>query len=343
MKFDVIIGNPPYQEMTGGGTTTESSMPLYNSFIERAMDLGTGYVTMVIPSRWMSGGKSVLDDFRRRMVECKHIEKIVNFDKSTDVFPTVDIAGGIQYFLYNRNYTDKLVEFNNCKLVNGNLTSDIKVRDIGKYKYKDIRLKEQYLIISDNTAESIINKVINKSELRMDLGDVSINPFNIGTDFEDSEVYSEDKPIVVIKSGDRTTYTSESNITKNYGIISKYKVCVGKLSGEHGGIAAEGKLANVISNPFILLPNQVCTGTYVVLGVFDELEQAENMLTYIKTKFTRYLIYVTLSGMHLSTRNYMFVPIQDYSKPWTDLELYNKYELSKEEIDNIEQMIKQMN
>ena len=342
MKFDVIIGNPPYQEMTGGGTTTESSMPLYHYFIEKAMDICDGYVTMIIPSRWMSGGKSVLDDFRRKMVECGSLQSIYNFEKSQDVFPTVNIAGGIQYLLLNKEYNSDLVEFHNCKLENNQIVCEYTVRNIGDYTYIDSQFKEQYLIVSDNNAKSILDKILVKRELRMDASNVDINPFNLGTDFQDSKVYSENKHIKVVRSNNRVTYTDESNIVKNYRLLNKYKVCVGKLSSEFGGTPQRGKKANVITNPFILGPNEVCTGSFVVIGVFNTLERAENMVTYMKTKFTRYLISVTISGMHISTRNYMFVPIQDYSKPWTDLELYDKYGLSKYEIELIENKIKQM-
>lgn len=339
MNFDVVIGNPPYQEMTGGGRFTESSMPLYNEFIEKAIDIGTKYTTMIVPSRWLSGGKGVLDAFRNKIVESKQLEIMYNFEDSKEVFPSVGIAGGINYFLINKEYANSEVKFYSTK--RGKTTQV--VRDISKYKYTDSRGNYTYMIISDNDDISIIDKVLELGEDTLGIGDIHTFAFDIPTDFEDSPIKTGDKEIKVFRSNNRITYTDIGRVTRNNHNIHKYKVCTGKLSAESGGKPAFGNKASVITKPFILGPNEVCTGSFIVLGFYDSLEDANIVMNYFKSKFTRFLIFCTMSGMHISPRNCLFIPkinmeiVKDIP---SDKYLYSKYNLNDEDIKLIEDKIK---
>lgn len=344
MKFDVIIGNPPYQEKTGGGSSTEVAMPLYNRFIEKALKLNPDYISMIVPSRWMSGGKSVLDDLRRTIVEGKQLNKVYNYDVSTDVFKGVDIAGGVQYFLIDTQHTFDEVEFHNLKVVDNQLQDDVVHRPIGEYKYIDARSKEQYMIITDNKSASIIEKVMQVCKQqglkRFDSSVLQYRPFGLSSDYEGSVIENAHYTIKVICSNSRETYACLDDITSNQDKIEKYKVCAAKVTCEHAGMS--NSAMNVLSKPFIVNPGEVCSMTYLVLSLHDRLQEAMNCMGYIKTKFARFLIRTTLSGMNMTSRNYIFIPYLDFNEVWTDQQLYEKFNLTQEEIDYIESTIKPM-
>lgn len=338
MKFDVIIGNPPYQESTGGGTTTEMTMPLYNYFVEKAIEMKPSLVSMIIPSRWLSGGKSVLDDFRRNMVEGRHIKSIYNYERASDIFEGQAIAGGVQFFTYSKDYTGP-VEFHNCKKD----TEDIVVsRDIACHTYKNAHNKEQYMVITDNQSAVIADSVKKFGGVRMDESVLQYRPFGLGSDFEDSLWETPEKPIKVICSKGRETWTDMESITQNKAVVGKWKVCVGKVTGYTDDKQRKNAYHPIINVPFVIEPNQVCSMSYLVLGTLNDEEQAKNCKQYIKTKLARFLVSVTLVGMNMTSRSFMFVPVQDYSKAWTDEELYKKYNLTQEQIDYIESRIKVM-
>lgn len=354
MKIDIVIGNPPYQELTGGGSSTEVAMPLYNRFIEKFLDIHVNYICMIIPSRWMSGGKSVLDDFKRIIVKGKHLEKVFNYDMSTDMFKGVDIAGGVQYILLNTQNTFEYTEFHNLKIMNSILEDNVANRKIGEYIYKDSRDKEQYMIVTDNKAASIIDKVMYKCNInkikRFDTSVLQYRPFGLSSDFEDSAIDTKEYNIRVVCSNGRETYTNVQMITSNKDKIDKYKVCVAKVTCEHAGVST--KAMNVLSKPFILKPNEVCSMTYLVVSVHDTMDEAYKVWKLLKTRFSRFLIRTTLSGMNMTSRNYIFVPYEnftsnsdiDWSQPISniDQQLYKKYELTQEEINYIESTIKPM-
>lgn len=354
MQFDVVIGNPPYQELTGGGSSTEVAMPLYNRFIERFLEINVHYISMIIPSRWMSGGKSVLDDMRRIIVKGKHLEKVFNYDVSTDMFKGVDIAGGVQYILLNTQSVFQYTEFHNLKVSNGILNDNVANRKIGEYIYKDSRNKEQYMIVTDNKSASIVDKVMCKCKVekikRFDTSVLQYRPFGLSSDFEDNVINTKESNITVICSNGRETYTNIMMITSNKDKVDKYKVCVAKVTCEHAGIST--KAMNVLSKPFILKPNEVCSMTYLVLSIHNTMDEAYKVWNFIKTRFTRFLIRTTLSGMNMTSRNFIFVPYEnfnsnsdiDWSKSISDIDqqLYKKYKLTQEEINYIEETIKPM-
>lgn len=340
MKINVVIGNPPYQEMDGGGKLTESSLPLYNRFILKFMNTGIDYMTMIIPSRWMSGGKQELNEFRTKLINCKKIQLINVYKRCWDVFDNVDIPGGVQYLLYNRYYNDSNCNIINNQIVDNKVVKESLTRKLSDYKYLDNFNNYQYMIVGDNKSIGIINKILKLDELRMTQRVLPRSPFGLDSLFEDSEIYTEDKPIKVICSNGRKTFTSIDKITDNYNKLDKYKVIVGKVNPDRGG-NNNSQYYNVISKPTLLGKNEICTTTYLVLDSFDTIDEANNFISYVKTRLFRFLAYVTLSGTSMSNRNYMFIPVQDYSKCWNDNMLNFKYSLDTSEVNYINSIIKE--
>lgn len=337
MTFDVIIGNPPYQSDDGGGDTTKSSQPLYNKFMNLGIQLASNYILMIMPSRWLSGGKQILDVFRRDMIESKHIKSIYNYNNPKDVFGDVRIAGGVLYMLYDKSNEYNTTEFYNCTLLDKSKTQ----KQLNKYTYFDAHNKQQYLVVTDKYADSIIEKIENSGDT-IGIG-IQYDPFGLLADFEDSVVPFENSVKVICSNG-RETYTERERITRSVDKIDKYKVCVAKASPEGGSFDPKAdQRKKVLTINGILNPREICTITYFVIGSTNTLKEAQSLLSLVKTKFFRYLVMVTISGMNLSQRNFRFIPqIKDFTHPWTDEELYKKYNLTQEEIDYIESTIKPM-
>ena len=327
MQFDVIIGNPPYQLSDGGGGNKISAKPIYNFFVEQALKLKPRFLSMIIPARWFAGGKG-LDEFRAKMITNDQIQVMVTYPKSRECFQGVDIAGGVCYFLWNREYHGA------CKFVTQK-GSDISVRNR--------KLNEFPILISDNIGIDIVHKVNNCSQGDSYLSTKVLprNSFGFTTSSRGVE-HPFDGAIKLISS-EGESYVRKDDVLKNSALIKKYKVSVGTLNPDRGGVnnASDGK-SNVTTKVRILYPNEVVTETYIILGTFDKLNEAKNFASYIKTKFVRYLILLTISSMHIVRDNFQFVPLQDFSHPWTDEMLYKKYDLDKDEIAFIESMIRPM-
>lgn len=325
MKFDVIIGNPPYQLGDGGGSNGISAIPIYNKFVDQAKKLDPRYISMVIPARWFAGGKG-LSDFRTVMQNDKHLEKMFFYPKSRECFSGVDIAGGICYFLRTQDYRGECI-----------FTS----LQSGKIHSRKRNLSDLEIIIGDNLGIEIIDKIKNISFNFLDKCVLARNSFGFTTGSRGIP-----KPFpkaFKLYSSDGISYISPDEITKNKDIAHDYKVIVGTLNPDRGGVnnSKDGKM-NVTTKIKILNPDEIPTETYIVVNHFKDRKEAINFATYLSTKFVRYLISLTISSMHIVKNNFQFVPLQDFSKPWTDAELYEKYGLSPEEIDFIEASIKPM-
>lgn len=323
MKFDVIIGNPPYQLSDGGAGA--SAIPLYHKFVNQAIKMNPRFITMIIPSRWFAGGRG-LDEFRKVMQSDKRIRKIVDYPKSRDCFPGVDIAGGVNYFLWDNSYKG------NCEFVsNVNGVSNTKFRDLDEYE----------IIIRDNVGINVIRKVLSKKEAMMSDIVLSVSPFGLRSFIRGQQNSFEGSLTLISSSGE--SYIDNDLVSKNKEKIEHYKVCVGYLNPDRAGVnnAADGKI-NVTTKQKILCPREVVTETYIIPFSSENRVLVENCAGYLRTKFARFLISLTLTSMHITQRNFSFVPIQDYNVPWTDEKLYKKYKLSQEEIDFIESMIRPM-
>lgn len=345
MKFDIIVGNPPYQDMTGGGGSTKAAIPLYNTFILDAIRLKPEYISMIIPSRWLSGGMSVLDDFRNTMILGHKLKELHHFEMASDVFDGVMIAGGVMYFLWDRNHNSTLTEMNTY--AQNTLEKITSIRSLSQYTYIDRRKKEQIMAIADNRTTNIIDKATSK-DICMNTCISQSKPFGLGADFIDSNIYTEDTPIKVVCSNNRITYTSMDEITQNKQLVNKWKLITGKVTP--GG--ALNSINSIINKPKILSPSEICSITYLVLDTFNSQQEAINAEKYIKTQFARFLITPTLSGMNMTSRNFIFVPVQDYTEnsdiDWSqsieniDEQLFNKYGLTESEREYIKSKIKPM-
>ncbi len=322
MKFDVIIGNPPYQLSDGGNGA--SAKPIYHMFVEQAKKLNPHYLSMIIPSRWFAGGKG-LDKFRFEMLSDKHITKLVDFVNAKDCFSGVSLSGGVCYFLRERDKTSL------CEVVNvvGN-----------KHSSEFRKLDEFPIFVRYNNAIDIIHKISNGNSISKFVSGVS--PFALETKVRGQEI-SDDMHQVCLYTSAGSSYISKFDITKGQNLIDKYKVMISQTSAEHAGEPSKDGMFNVISGSIrVLKPSEVCTHSYLVIGPFNNALESENCCIYLKTKLVRFLILQCITSIHLTQSSFLFVPLQDFSKPWTDAELYAKYNLTQEEIDFIESMIKPM-
>ena len=321
MKFDVIIGNPPYQLSDGGAQA--SSMPLYQKFVKQAKKLNPRYLTMIIPARWYAGGKG-LDDFRNDMLHDIHISCLHDFPVSSDCFPGVQVEGGICFFLWDKEYDG------DCSVIthSGN-------KIISKAK-RPLLQKESATFIRYNDAISILNKVKRFAAPSFCTLISSRKPFGLTSTFNSFL----DKPnidSIKIYANKKIGYIENIYITTNREWLTRYKVYISYAYGMGDTFPVQ-----VINKPFLGEPQTACTETYLLIGPFDTREMANNVISYIKTKFFRFLVLLIKNTQHATNKVYQFVPLQDFSKPWTDEELYQKYDLSQEEIDFIESMIKPM-
>lgn len=322
MKLDAIVGNPPYQVMDGG--TDRGAIPVYQHFVEIAKKCKPYYVSMIMPSRWFAGGRG-LDDFRIAMLNDKCIQYLYDYPKSRDCFPTVDIAGGICYFLWNSRFTGLT-----------QITNRIGLAQITKER----RLNEFDIFVRDNIGIEIVHKIMNtKPSVCSDLV-LKVSPFGLRS-YVRGEKKDSDNSVIVVSSGG-IGYLPREAVTKNIDVIDKYKVVIGYLNPDRAGVNNSSQGNNVTTKVFVYEPRVVITESYIVIGVFNSKSEANNYASYIKCKLTRMLIYLTLSSIHITQGNFRFVPLQDFTRPWTDADLYAKYNLTDEEIQFIESMIKPM-
>ena len=324
MKFDVIIGNPPYQ-MSDGGDTEErqrgGAIPLYHKFIQQAKKLQPRYLTMIVPSRWFSGGRG-LDDFRDEMLHNTHIRAIVDFPLSSECFPGVEIKGGVCYFLWDRDNTGLC----SVSTIRGNSISTTQ---------RSLLEKGSDTFIRYNEAIPILHKVQKFKEESFTNLVSSQKPFGFRT-FVSGKLKHFDGA-VKLYANKSIGYVERREISQNISWVDKYKVLITMAYG-----AGEDFPHQIINVPFIAEPNTCCTETYVVIGPFQGIEDTKSVISYIKTRFFRFLVLLKKNTQHASSKVYQFVPLQDFSHPWTDEMLYEKYGLDEKEITFIESMIRPM-
>ncbi len=322
MKFDVIISNPPYQLGNGGGLGA-GAIPIYHKFITQAKKLNPRYLTMIIPSRWFAGGLG-LDDFREEMINDTRISHITDFLNAGDCFPGVEIKGGVCYFLWDREHKG------DCEV------KTIKDDKLMSMSIRPLREPKSDIFIRFNESVSILHKVQKLNEKSF-IDYVSFTqPFGIPTTYK-GKTKPFDGCIEMYERGCTITYTTRDSVLKNQEWINQHKVLISSAYN-----AGDDFPHQIINKPFYAGPNSCATATYLILGPFQNQEVCSNVISYIKTKFFRFMVLLKKSSQHAARIVYEFVPVQDFSKPWTDEELYEKYGLTQEEIDFIESMIRPM-
>ncbi len=321
MKFDVIIGNPPYQLSDGGNSA--SAKPIYQLFVQQAIKLSPRYLTMIIPSRWFAGGKG-LDEFREMMLNEERLSFMMAYEDAKDCFPSNIIGGGVCYFLWDSQYSGKC---HYSHVVNGRVSTQMR------------RINEFPVFIRYNEAINIVHKVSGSKDYLTAIVS-SRNPYSLPTS-ERGNTTSKNGDCVLISSRGRGFYPRRELIQGVDGVDS-YRVMVGRAISGHAGESDSQGQVKVFSTLEILSPNEICTDTYIIIGNYKTRAIAENVLTYLKTKFVRFLILQTITSINITRSNYQFVPMLDFSQPWTDDMLYKKYGLTDEEIAFIESMIKPM-
>lgn len=318
MQFDVIIGNPPYQLDDGGYGT--SAAPIYQLFVEKALDLDPRYAVFVTPSRWMAGGKG-LDKYRARMLSDKRMRAIVDYPKLYEGFPGVKIRGGISYFLWDRDYNGP------CEVQtiwDGNPTGPAVARYLDAYD----------ILVRRNEAVPILEKVRAKKEPTLDARVSSQKPFGLRTYFHGKPDSRRLKKPVKLFGSQKISWVERSEIPANAPWIDKWKVLITRVQGTSAAVETK-----FLSKPIVAEPGTACTESYLVAGVFDTEIEATNYATYLRTRFARFLVSLRKSTQDAPKNVYAFIPDLPLHIGWTDAMLYKRYGLSKDEIAFIESQV----
>ncbi len=321
MQFDVIIGNPPYQMKGGAGGSSDSS--IYHLFVEQAKRLEPKYLSMVIPSRWLAGGRG-LDDFRKEMLNSRQIKKLVDYPVSKEVFPNVEIKGGICYFIWSSSYSGP------CSVTVFR----------GEQSTTSNRLLEEFdVFVRDPIAVQILKKVLNKSHIGMDSIVSNREPFKIESNFSGwhkDEKKGDIKLFRIASSKRQLAWMPRSEIVKNVDLIDKWKVLVPKAYG-----AGETIPHQILGRPWLASPPSACTGSFLAIPA-DSEAVAKSILSYYQTKFFRFLVSLRKITQDAFSHMYTWVPMQSWDRQWTDGDLYKIYKLTTDEIEYIESVIRPM-
>ena len=333
MKFNAIVGNPPYQSSIDNQRGLSSQ--LFPYFIRISILLNPEYVSLITPSRWFTAEAQDGSFIKLREFAQTHSRfiRIINYANSKDVFPGVEIAGGINYFLYSQSYP-------------GKVTFDHRTGGESVVSNRSLFEKDMDIIIPDGRIISILNKVIN-SESFASVMDITTgrDAFGISGKDETVKAISSEKPfagsVELYCAHEEVRYISRDKVKRMNGLVDKWKVFTSKGNGG-AGILGDGKPAAIIGKNYIGAPGSVCTDSLLPFGSFETKAEAESLSAYMRTKFFRFCVGILKSSQNLYQIVYKFVPVQDFTKMWTDSALYEKYGLTKEEIQYIESMIRPM-
>lgn len=329
MDFDVIIGNPPYQ-LNVGVEKENYAIAIYNKFVEQAKKLSPRYLSMIVPARWYAGGRG-LDEFRDAMLNDNRLRVIHDFPESVDCFPGVEIQGGVCYFLWKRDEAGK------CKVythLNGEIVTG---------EERPLLEKDCDTFIRYNQSVSILRKVQALGEPSFSDLVSTQTPFGIITSYKGTKTKTSATDLKMYISGNEkefkggSAFAPMSMIQRGHEMINWHKIYISKAYG--GGMAFPHM---IIGRPFYGEPGTICNQSYLVLGPFNNQQEAENAISYMKTKLFRFMILQKKNAQDAMRGVYKFAPIQDFSQPWTDEKLYAKYGIEEKEIAFIDSMIRPM-
>lgn len=319
MQFDVIVGNPPYQLASDGGTR---DVPIYQHFVEQAKKLQPRFLVMVIPSRWMAAGLG-LSNFRAEMLADQRIRKLVDYPDSSDLFPGVKLMGGACYFLWDRD--------------NPGLCETTLMRAGEKLATAERRLDEFDILVRDSRGLGILRKVLDRQE--PSIVDVlsADKEFGLTSNFDDykDDPFPSAVPLYVYQRGQRLVgWISREQITKSSDLIDTWKVLI-PAAGFESQILPTLVLSSIRRAP----KPSACTQTYLFLPAPSKAK-ADSMESYVKTRFFRFLIWLRKVSQHATRATYTWVPQQTWDETWTDAALYKKYGINQNEIEFIESVIR---
>jgi len=326
MKFDVIVGNPPYQMSDGGDIREDTrqrggAIPIYHKFVQQAKKMNPRYLTMIVPSRWFAGGRG-LDDFRDEMLTDRRIRKIVDYPVSSECFPGVEIKGGVCYFLWDRDNQG------DCEV------TTIRGKDVSTMSRPLLEMSSD-IFIRYNESITVFRKVSEKHEPTFADLVSSQKPFGLRTFITGKkELFN---GAIKLYANSSVGYIDKSDIAQNKDWTASHKVYITMAYG-----AGEDFPHQILNKPFYGEPDSCCTETYLVIGPFSTKEECINVISYIKTRFFRFLVLLRKNTQHAAKGVYSFVPLQDFSESWTDEKLYAKYGLTQEETAFIESMVRPM-
>lgn len=321
MKFDVIVGNPPYQMDADGGNRT---MPIYNLFIDEAKQLNPRYMTFVIPSRWMAGGLG-LTEFREAMLEDEHIRALVDYADAGEIFPGVEIKGGVCYFFWDRD--------------NPGLCSVTNIRNGQVSGPTERMLGEFDVLVRDERGLAILHKVLATSEPSMYDIIAADKEFGMTSNFAgfSTKQTAGTIPIYVIQGGRRIAgWIARKSVTKSAHLIDLHKVLLPKAYG-----AGDNWPHQILGQPLVVNAPSCCTQSYLFIYV-DSASAARSAETYVRTRFFRFLVSLRKVTQDATRSTYTWVPQQTWDRTWTDAELYAKYGITPDEQAYIESMVKEM-
>ena len=318
MKIDAIIGNPPYQVMDGGNSA--SALPVYQHFITLAKKVKPHYISMITPSRWFAGGRG-LDEYRDEMLNDNRMVDIFDYVDSKECFPTVIISGGINYFLWFENHKGP------CRIVNVNRGERIEmIRNLNEYP----------VFVRSNLSISIIRKTNTPNNLSSLV--LPSNPFGFRTYIRGKSEPFDD--CLRFFHSDGIGYIARSEVAKCKNAIDTYNVITTRAMSGGNKPNADGTYQIIPATMKVMKAGEICAETYICIGQFKTIIEAEHLMNYLSTKFVRFLMLQAMTSIMISKDVFRFVPMQDFTNDWTDQDLYNLYDLTENERDYIESLIK---